>query len=123
MSLSSFSVSTSTTIGHYGRGASAHSLVFEIHAFRLDSFDELDKGIRADDADLFGNRLAAEHAPQPAPERLLRKDFGLRRVRPEADDRHHVLHVPPFAQHHHRDDRLVGAVPAIDFATLLAKLA
>ena len=32
-------------------------------------------------------------------------------VRPQPDDRHDVLHVPAFAQHHHRDDRLVADWP------------
>ena len=60
--------------------------------------------------------LIAEHQAQPAADGLLRQDVGLRRVRPQADDDRHVLHVPALAEHHDADDAVDRAVAVVHVA-------
>ena len=72
----------------------------------------------ADDADFFLHVGAAKHPAQAAPQRLLGEDVRLRAIGAQAHDRRDVLHVPTLAQHHHRDDRLVGIFRRVDLPAL-----
>ena len=116
----SFSSSTSTTRGVLGLRAFAHRLAFQHHAFGLDGFDEFHEGVGADDAYVFFD-TSRVHFAEAASECLFRQNVAFGGVGAEADDSRDVANVPAFLEHHDGDDRLVGALHAVDRVSLAAK--
>ena len=86
MSLSAFSVSTSTTSESCRSRPSPPPIgdALEGDALALDRLDEVHEGGRAHDGHRFALVAAEVHAPQAAPERLLRQDVALGRIGPQA---------------------------------------
>ena len=80
--------------------------------------NEIQEFLVADDVHALrvSTRIATEHQPQSATNRLLRQNVGFCRVWTQTYNHGHVLDVPAFTKHEHADDGVDWAVVRIDVA-------
>ena len=102
-------------------GAASHRHTLQLHAFALNTLDELHERRCSHDRDGLRHVGSEVHPAQPPPERLLRQDVAGRGKSTQADDGGDVANVPAFLQHQHRDDGLVRALWSINLVSQAAK--